>query len=289
MEYSVKCGLTNLPIYHTQECAILPIQSSIMQKTYYPTMLPIFGIYNGYSDFESIYKDKNTELIENFFQVPIEEFVSTLIKLHMHNGKLEKNNYTNYELIDNGKIEFIRNWRVMYIHKKGYDLFTKTYLKSESNYMKVEQDVNQTITEWEQLSLNKLILKSPFYGMSVNSIHLGKVGQENEVDELYLRYMRNLDTFGVQLHELNFIKQNLYFMSTDWTPHNNFVVRPEFEERINHNILLNKIMDLNKEFIIEDLKNTIDNYIYQFVEEDEVAEELTDMVKRDLTNLKKIL
>lgn len=48
-------------------------------------------------------------------------------------------------------------------------------------------------------------------------------------------------------------------------------------------------MDLNKEFIREDLKNTIDNYIYQFVEEDEVAEELTDIVKRDLTNLKKIL
>ncbi|TXG79096.1 MAG: hypothetical protein E6R13_10325, partial [Spirochaetes bacterium] len=89
MEYSVKCGLTNLPIYHTQECAILPIQSSIMQKTYYPTMLPIFGIYNGYSDFENIYKDKNTELIEDFFKVSIEEFVSTLIKLHMYNGKLE--------------------------------------------------------------------------------------------------------------------------------------------------------------------------------------------------------
>lgn len=289
MEYSVKCGLTNLPIYHTQECAILPIQSSIMQKTYYPTMLPIFGIYNGYSDFENIYKDKNTELIEDFFKVSIEEFVSTLIKLHMYNGKLENDNYTNYELINNGKIEFIENWNVMYIHKKGYDLFTKTYLKSKSNYMKVEQDSNQKLIEWKQLPLNELRLKSPFYGMSINSPHIGKIGQGNEVDELYLRYMRNLDTFGVQLHELNLIKQNLYFMSTDWTPHNNFVIRPEFEERINHNILLNKIMDLNKEFIIEDLKNTIGNYIYQFVEEDEVEEELTGIIKTDLDNLKKLL
>jgi hypothetical protein len=100
--FSVSCGITRLTIGCGDRCVLLPL---IAPKTYdekcraqrkdyikistthlflyntdmwEPFCLPIEGIYDDYGSIEKIIKNKNTEIIENYFGLSIEDFVSLI-------------------------------------------------------------------------------------------------------------------------------------------------------------------------------------------------------------------
>lgn len=101
--YDVSCGITRLSIHCGDDCVLLPLISprvlnqkkfklerlgyskikptSMILYTYdiwEPFCLPIRGKYNDYGSLEEIIKDKNTEIIENYFGIPIEDFVAII-------------------------------------------------------------------------------------------------------------------------------------------------------------------------------------------------------------------
>lgn len=89
--FNVSCGISQVSIKEGVECRFIPLQPKYLHKPvhvlepasmiHYPNSIfnpfcfPIKGKYNDYGNIEEIEKDFNTELIEEYFGIPIEEFV----------------------------------------------------------------------------------------------------------------------------------------------------------------------------------------------------------------------
>lgn len=93
--FSVNCSLTNVSFHEGDRAVLIPLiptsgidsapllltnKSRLDSPTenFTPFSLPIFGEYNDYGELENIRKDENTALIEAFFGIDIETFVSVL-------------------------------------------------------------------------------------------------------------------------------------------------------------------------------------------------------------------
>lgn len=76
---SVYCGISNIAITGGNQAVLLPLKSSknYLRNSYLPYLpatLPIFGEYDDYGGIENIERDKNVELIEDYFDMSIEDF-----------------------------------------------------------------------------------------------------------------------------------------------------------------------------------------------------------------------
>ncbi|MFW5847896.1 MAG: hypothetical protein ACOCVF_03170 [bacterium] len=117
--WSVYCGISKITISSGDNCVLLPIKPSRKNGfntylPYLPTTLPIFGEYNDYGGLENIKKDENTKLIEEYFNIPISEFV----ELFTTNNK---NIPDNHELKD---------WKYMFIDYEVYS-FMISHINNE--------------------------------------------------------------------------------------------------------------------------------------------------------------
>lgn len=129
--WSVSCGISNIAIVSGNECCIIPIKGSSQDYGgYLPVTLPIFGVYNDYGGMEEIVKDKNTELIENYLGITIEEFVEFLVDGKFTYDRSEVKPITK-KLEDNGKLSEVKDWRFMWVDKKVYDVMSQNYDKWE--------------------------------------------------------------------------------------------------------------------------------------------------------------
>lgn len=122
--WSVCCGISNIAITSGRKCVLLPLKTSVSEyRKYQPATLPIFGEYDDYGGIENIEKDDNTELIEKYFGVSIEQFCEYLL-----NGKFT---YERDEAIEIGKkikhVEEVGEYRFMWIDRPVYD-FVKVNL-----------------------------------------------------------------------------------------------------------------------------------------------------------------
>lgn len=90
--FKVNCSISKLPIISETEVVCISLNKSIRLKFesmmdrgnyflvypydyYVPMTLPIIGKYNDYGFIEDIQKDENTETIEKYFNMTIEDFV----------------------------------------------------------------------------------------------------------------------------------------------------------------------------------------------------------------------
>lgn len=123
--WSVYCGISKIAITSGQECVLLPLKPDNGYRTYMkwlPATLPIFGKYDDYGGIEDIVEDENTKLIENYFGVSIEDFCYFFtrgpIDIEDTEESLQKN-------------EEIKEWSMMWIDRKVYDLMISTVDKND--------------------------------------------------------------------------------------------------------------------------------------------------------------
>lgn len=98
--FNATCSLSDLTIHSGQKCLLFPLLPTMFNSDklgvikigpdsmftsnegaymfYVPMSLPIEGEYNDYGSIENIVKNKNTEAIEKFFKMSIEDFVSII-------------------------------------------------------------------------------------------------------------------------------------------------------------------------------------------------------------------
>jgi hypothetical protein len=124
--WSVYCGISKIAITAGKQCVLLPLKINHDNEgylTHLPATLPIFGEYDDYGGIENITKDDNTQLIEEHFQITIEEFCDYLL-----NGK---NTYNRSEVVPihdkANHLEELSSFMFMWIDRKVYD-FMSTYL-----------------------------------------------------------------------------------------------------------------------------------------------------------------
>lgn len=122
--WSVACQISKIAITAGQECCIIPlIEDKYEQWRYVPTTLPIFGTYNDYGGLENVVECANTNLIEEYFGITIDEFVTYLVDGKHTYGRDE---VKQIELkIETTKLEEIKDWRFMWVDKQVYDVMTQ--------------------------------------------------------------------------------------------------------------------------------------------------------------------
>ena len=78
--FDMSCLISRLPVHAGDKCCILPTIKNQYHESgpwanYKMALPPIFGVYNDYGSMEKIVRDYNTELIEKYFELPIEKVV----------------------------------------------------------------------------------------------------------------------------------------------------------------------------------------------------------------------
>lgn len=81
--FNQSCVVSRLDIQRGEKCALVPLIANkrneslndLCFRLYRPFCLPIFGVYNDYGGLEKIQRDRNVELVEKYFEIPIEKFV----------------------------------------------------------------------------------------------------------------------------------------------------------------------------------------------------------------------
>ncbi len=117
--WSVSCGISNIAITSGDDCVLLPLKENKSSEyhKYQPATLPIFGQYNDYGSMEDIIEDDNTKLIEEYFGVTIDEFVTFLV-----DGKFTYEREEAEEVQEKiNHLDEIKEWRFMWIDRKAYE------------------------------------------------------------------------------------------------------------------------------------------------------------------------
>lgn len=146
--FSVSCSISKLSINSGDKCAIIPIfRNSFAEEynpiclcgpgdRYLPLTLPIIGYYDDYGGIESIERNENTLIIEEYFGISIEEFVQII-------------NYHNYEKVkDKEKRQKLSNVFFMYVlydvyEYSVYNFRNLSYTKELELIDKFRTDINK--------------------------------------------------------------------------------------------------------------------------------------------------
>jgi len=163
--FNVVCSISNLSIHHGTKVAFIPLLRSdyskysfgkqvsheikaktqlIHQNEYFtPLTLPIFGEYNDYGSLENIEKNDHTKMIEQFFDISIEQFMEFLTErrnLMDFHTDFSKKYAVHGELVSSPEFEF-----------DEFFLITLGFHKEEKGYQFRKMDYLVEITESEQL------------------------------------------------------------------------------------------------------------------------------------------
>lgn len=118
--FSVYCGISKIAITAGMRCCILPIAKPDMLSEDHdklPTALPVFGKYDDYGGIEDIQKDTNTDLLEQHFNVSIEDFCYYLTRGCIDRGDISE------KLKENKEAEAMD---FMFIHGDVWDVMSSS-------------------------------------------------------------------------------------------------------------------------------------------------------------------
>lgn len=161
--FSVACSISKISINYGDKCVLIPIYKNPIYKDsygyclaspcdrYMPLIMPIVGYYNDYGGIEDIEKDKNTELIERYFGISIEDFCECI-------------QYRDYKKIPNEeKRKMVENIFCMFVL---YDVYKYSCSNFKDLYFYKQNDVIKNLEEGIN-KLNELISfdmkKQPYY------------------------------------------------------------------------------------------------------------------------------
>lgn len=254
--FSVYCGISNIGITsEKEEVYILPIinRNKLIlsnERHYLPAMLPILGTYNQYGNLENIVKDDNTKLIENYFNITIEEFIKYLIDNNAW-GKSRNNS----DIINIEKFDELNEYDYMWILKSVYDDLIINY---QHQYAKYDVD-RDSISEWRNKTEKEKI--NDFYilfGQSRSASLLIDCEKtfcpEKDIyqifDELsqkkifnkynfYNEYLKpeNFEIFADRLVSLHNVQLNISYISKQFTPFINYITPQGADKKYEEKIL----------------------------------------------------
>lgn len=136
--YSVACSISKLSINHGDKCVIIPIFKNPFDEQYgrkaigspcdrcLPLTLPIVGYYDDYGGIEYIEKNENTEIIEKYFGISIEDFIQCIL-------------YNEYDKVkDESKKKILEKTYFMYVL---YDVYAYSCCNFRNLSYKKEKEV----------------------------------------------------------------------------------------------------------------------------------------------------
>jgi hypothetical protein len=252
--FSVYCGISNIGITsEKEEVYILPIISRHKMSLcytgyqhYLPAMLPILATYNEYGNVQNIIKDDNTQLIENYFNITIEDFVKHLI---------DNNHSSVGDIINNEKLDELKDYDYMWVLKSVYDELTNNY---QYKYAKYDID-NNNISNWRNKSEKEKL--NDFYYLFGNNkmttllLNMEKyILPEKEVSEIYNElveinllnkyrvcneYLKpeNFEIFADRLVSLHNVQLNIFYISKQFTPFINYITPQGADKKYEEKIL----------------------------------------------------
>lgn len=247
--YPVKCALTNLPIYYFQEIAIIGLEKIKHWKKYTPITLPIYCRYDGYGNVEDIVKDDNVCLLETFFNLSIEDIVFYLVARSKINTVDEAKRLAS--LIETNKLHKLKNCEIAFVHKKGYELMTEEYPVNNHYNKKV-----YNTDKWKNLTMVDLAMEEPFFHIAEN--YRTKIWRDDIPDELCKAYMQGLLAFEQDFKKLLIVWDNLNNSGISWLPYDFTQLVSNKHYRESHHAILTAILALNKEFIADEIKSSIE-------------------------------
>lgn len=235
--WSVYCSVSQIAITAGQKCVLIPLKKQ-RNYEYLPLCLPVFGEYNDYGGIENIEENENTKLLEEYFCVSIDEFVTFFLD--------GKNTYDREEAKEVEEkinhLDEIKDCKFMWIDRQVYDFM----IVNQDEYHKGYMDYGAIIGEKDSgfdLGISETLIKM-----------IKEKGQEvpeyllkRSVGSIGSKYLENLETFRDSLVHLMNIRSNLHAMSGYFAP---FIVylTPQSGEREQHQKLLNKFSEINKSY-----------------------------------------
>lgn len=177
--FSVSCSISKLSINAGDKCTIIPIFTNPINsiKEEYertvlcgpcdkclPLTLPIVGYYDDYGGIEYIEKNENTEIIEEYFGISIEEFIQSVL-------------YNSYEKVkDKNKRDILEKVYFMYVlydvyEYSCYNFRTLSYTKETEIIRKFRSDIkncNEDISLYS--SCKKYYNNKDFYDLVLTSM-----------------------------------------------------------------------------------------------------------------------
>lgn len=167
MSFNVSCGFTNISIEEGDKVRFIPLIQNKKEKfqtnllsideLFHPICFAIKGEYNGYGLLNNIEQNRNTELIESFTNLTINDFVS-LIK---DKDIISKNEY----IIDNEEVfSLLQGMTGMFVLETVYEDFIlkqRKSIKKTNEEWSVFEDYLEKITRiidtFEKSGLNDMI------------------------------------------------------------------------------------------------------------------------------------
>lgn len=136
--FSVACSISKLSINYGDRCVVIPVFKNPFEEKYkntalfgpcdrcLPLTLPIVGYYDDEGGIERIEKNENTEIIEKYFGISIEEFIQCIL-------------YHNYEKVkDENKKKLLNKTYFMYVL---YDVYKYSCYNFRTRSYKNEVEV----------------------------------------------------------------------------------------------------------------------------------------------------
>lgn len=281
--FNVSCMISKLTIHEGDSCYLLPLIPNSFNRRkdeentpcsmylypndiYTPLCFPIKGTYDDYGSIENIEKNKNTEILEKYFGISIEEIVEILTD---NRDKSIFGIYDSFSIYSNLFFEY---GDIL----KDYSLSEKDIL-SKLGFRKHDNKFVHPKYRYE-LYLDKEMNK-PYSLIGDNAI---MVSTYNFLDNFFkAHYAKTKELFGLKNEELfNKIKdvsasfmlaevyENLLFYKEDW----DYEVTPHF--LLNHGFKLKNDGNFVKSGYEIDIKGTIN--------------ETQDFDKQDVAEFKKL-
>jgi hypothetical protein len=269
---SVYCGISNLLIKEREKQLVyfLPIKKTsynlkLAQRfyDYSPATLPLLGYYNEDSGITVNKKmflnnglvKKNISLIENYFGISIQEFITFLSEkkyYHIENSRCEEDFINNQyikktikKLKANNKYEELKSYDYMFIDAEIYNSFSKLYKENVyNNPDKTDSLISLSYLFGKEYLLNnrflidKMILdtlenknktvSTYFDTTDTNLISERLSKRENpklseiSFSDVYFN-LENYDLFENWLYELKIIETNMRNISKEYTPFKKFI------------------------------------------------------------------
>jgi hypothetical protein len=248
---SVYCGISNIGITsEKEEVYILPIISRnklilCNERHYLPAMLPILATYNGYGSVQNIIKDDNTQLIENYFNISIEDFVKYLI---------DNNSWGKGDIINNEKLDELKDYDYMWVLKSVYDELTTNYQHKYAKYDIYDNNISTWRNKSEKEKLNDFYYLFGGNKMTTLLLNMEKsISPEKDISEIYNKlveikllnkyricneYLKpeNFEIFADRLVSLHNVQLNISYISKQFTPFINYITPQgadkKYEEKI---------------------------------------------------------
>lgn len=259
--WSVYCGISNITIGASEECAIVPLApnknyfSSFGYHSWYLASPPIWGKYNDYGGIEDIVEDDHTKIIESTFGVTIEEFCGHLTRSVAYHDSDEsiEDRATNFDVM--------KDWNFMWIDKEVYDTLTsgakgqydsedkskpsfKHRLYNSFGFDSIDVDsvelYNHNIASWESI---------PDSEKKQNAMELlKKMSAHSNIPSLMISYMQQpvlLERLKFESYCWDMILNQLYPLSWTIRPHYTHIT-PQCPEHEDHLKLLKQFIKILK-------------------------------------------